>query len=137
MQMSALLSKLALFVIVILSNMLGLTSLNWLLLAVLQNGALVLVILFQPELRKMLERSLLDWTATRFCVWAGFALPEDFDNWIRWRWPEMMARSLTESSRALELAVASPQPTTAPATASKSLARRVSCRQRQSWRFRG
>ncbi len=45
-----------LFVIVILSNMLGLTSLNWLLLAVLQNGALVLVILFQPELRKMLER---------------------------------------------------------------------------------
>ena len=45
-----------LFVIVILSNILGLTSLNWLLLAVLQNGALVLVILFQPELRKMLER---------------------------------------------------------------------------------
>ena len=45
-----------LFVIVILSNMLGLTSLNWLLLAVLQNGALVLVILFQPELRKALER---------------------------------------------------------------------------------
>ena len=31
-----------LFVIVILSNILGLTSLNWLLLAVLQNGALVL-----------------------------------------------------------------------------------------------
>ena len=45
-----------LFVIVIVSNLLGLTSLNWLLLAVLQNGALVLVILFQPELRKMLER---------------------------------------------------------------------------------
>ena len=45
-----------LFVIVILSNILGLTSLNWLLLAVLQNGALVLVILFQPELRKALER---------------------------------------------------------------------------------
>ena len=45
-----------LFVIVILSNVLGLTSLNWLLLAVLQNGALVLVILFQPELRKALER---------------------------------------------------------------------------------
>ena len=44
-----------LFLIVILSNMLGLTSLNWLLLSVLQNGALVLVILFQPELRKMLE----------------------------------------------------------------------------------
>lgn len=45
-----------LLVIVVLSNLLGLTSLNWLLLAVLQNGALVLVILFQPELRKALER---------------------------------------------------------------------------------
>ena len=45
-----------LFVIVVLSNLLGLTSLNWLLVTVLQNGALVLVILFQPELRKMLER---------------------------------------------------------------------------------
>ena len=42
--------------IVILSNILGLTSLNWLLLAVLQNGAIVLVVLFQPELRKALER---------------------------------------------------------------------------------
>ena len=45
-----------LFVIVILSKILGLTSLNWLLLAVLQNGAIVLVVLFQPELRKALER---------------------------------------------------------------------------------
>ena len=45
-----------LLVIVILSNILGLTSLNWLLVSILQNGALVLVILFQPELRKMLER---------------------------------------------------------------------------------
>jgi diadenylate cyclase len=45
-----------LFVIVILSNLFRLTSLNWLLMAVLQNGALVLVILFQPEIRKMLER---------------------------------------------------------------------------------
>ena len=43
-------------VVVILSNLIGLTSLNWLILAVLQNGALVLVILFQPELRKALER---------------------------------------------------------------------------------
>ena len=34
-----------LLVIVVLSNLLGLTSLNWLLLAILQNGALVLVIL--------------------------------------------------------------------------------------------
>lgn len=45
-----------LLVIMLLSNLLGLKSLNWLLLAVLQNGALVLVILFQPELRKALER---------------------------------------------------------------------------------
>ena len=44
-----------LFFIVLLSNILGLTSLNWLMMVVLQNGALVLVILFQPELRKMLE----------------------------------------------------------------------------------
>ena len=45
-----------LLVIMLISSLLGLTSLNWLLLAVLQNGALVLVILFQPELRKALER---------------------------------------------------------------------------------
>ena len=45
-----------LLIIVILSNVLRLTSLNWLLVNILQNGALVLVILFQPELRKMLER---------------------------------------------------------------------------------
>ena len=45
-----------LLVIMVLSSLLGLTSLNWLLLAILQNGALVLVILFQPELRKALER---------------------------------------------------------------------------------
>ncbi|MBR6442962.1 MAG: diadenylate cyclase CdaA [Clostridia bacterium] len=45
-----------LLLIVVLSNVLRLTSLNWLLVNILQNGALVLVILFQPELRKMLER---------------------------------------------------------------------------------
>ena len=45
-----------LLLIVVLSNILGLTSLNWLLLAILQNGAIVLVVLFQPELRKALER---------------------------------------------------------------------------------
>ena len=45
-----------LLVIMVVSNLLGLKSLNWLLLAILQNGALVLVILFQPELRKALER---------------------------------------------------------------------------------
>jgi len=54
---SALLKGLFLMlVIVAVSNILGLTSLNWLLMAILQNGALVLIILFQPELRKMLER---------------------------------------------------------------------------------
>ena len=37
------------------ANMLGLTSLNWILMALLNNGALVLIILFQPELRKALE----------------------------------------------------------------------------------
>ena len=54
---SALLKGLFLFlVIVLLSNLLGLVSLNWLLTAILQNGAIVLVILFQPEFRKALER---------------------------------------------------------------------------------
>ena len=45
-----------LLVIMVVSNLLGLKSLNWVLRAILQNGALVLVILFQPELRKALER---------------------------------------------------------------------------------
>ena len=54
---SALLKGLFLLLVIMLaSNILGLTSLNWLLLSVLQNGAIVLVILFQPELRKALER---------------------------------------------------------------------------------
>ena len=54
---SALLKGLFLLLIIaFLSNLLGLVSLNWLLTAVLQNGAIVLVIIFQPELRKALER---------------------------------------------------------------------------------
>ncbi len=54
---SALLKGLFLLLVIVLaSRLLGLISLNWLLMAVLQNGALVLVILFQPELRKALER---------------------------------------------------------------------------------
>ena len=54
---SALLKGLFLLLIIaFLSNLLGLVSLNWLLNAILQNGAVVLVILFQPELRKALER---------------------------------------------------------------------------------
>ena len=54
---SALLKGLFLLIlIVIVSNVLGLTSLNWLLMVILQNGALVLVILFQPELRHALEQ---------------------------------------------------------------------------------
>jgi len=38
------------------SQLLGLTALNWMLMSVINNGALVLVILFQPELRKALEQ---------------------------------------------------------------------------------
>ena len=54
---SALLKGLFLLLIIaFLSNLLGLVSLNWLLNAILQNGAIVLVILFQPEFRKALER---------------------------------------------------------------------------------
>ena len=47
---------LLLLVIVGVSNLFGLTALNWLLMQVLNNGALVLVILFQPEIRKALEQ---------------------------------------------------------------------------------
>ena len=45
-----------LLMIALMSNLLGLVSLNWLLTAILQNGAVVLVVLFQPEFRKALER---------------------------------------------------------------------------------
>ena len=38
------------------SDFLGLTALNWLLLNIVNNGAVVLVVLFQPELRKALEQ---------------------------------------------------------------------------------
>lgn len=44
-----------LLIIVGISDALGLTALNWLLMTVVSNGAVVLVILFQPELRKALE----------------------------------------------------------------------------------
>lgn len=37
------------------SDLLGLTAMNWLLMTIISNGAVVLVILFQPELRKALE----------------------------------------------------------------------------------
>jgi len=39
-----------------LSNILGLTALNWVLRSVVNNGTLVLVILFQPEIRHVLEQ---------------------------------------------------------------------------------
>ncbi len=45
-----------LLVISYISELLGLTSLNWLMRSVLNNGALLLVIIFQPELRKALEQ---------------------------------------------------------------------------------
>ncbi len=38
------------------SDLLGLTALNWVLKNIVNNGAVVLVILFQPELRKALEQ---------------------------------------------------------------------------------
>jgi len=38
------------------SDLAGLTALNWILLNIVNNGAVVLVILFQPELRKVLEQ---------------------------------------------------------------------------------
>ena len=39
----------------LLSGMLGMTALNWVLQLLIRNGALVLIVLFQPELRKALE----------------------------------------------------------------------------------
>ena len=47
---------LLLLVIVGVSNLFGLTALNWLLMTIVNNGAVVLVVLFQPELRKALEQ---------------------------------------------------------------------------------
>lgn len=40
----------------LLSNMLGLKSLNWMLLGILNNGVLVMVILFNTEIRKVIEQ---------------------------------------------------------------------------------
>ena len=40
----------------LVSSFFGLTALNWLLTTVLNNGAIVVVILFQPEIRKALEQ---------------------------------------------------------------------------------
>ena len=45
-----------LLVMSIASSLLGLSSLNWLMRAIINNGAIVLLILFQPEIRKALER---------------------------------------------------------------------------------
>ncbi len=54
---SAVLKGLAVMLLVVwLSNLCGLTALNWLLMSLVNNGALVLIILFQPELRKALEQ---------------------------------------------------------------------------------
>lgn len=40
----------------VLFNVMGLTALTWVLNLILNNGAVVLVVLFQPELRRMLEQ---------------------------------------------------------------------------------
>ena len=54
---SAVLKGLLLLLLVVgVSSLLGLTALNWLLMQVLSNGAIVLLILFQPEIRKALEQ---------------------------------------------------------------------------------
>ena len=54
---SAVLKGLVLLLVIVgISSFFGLTALNWLLMQVLNNGALVLVILFQPEIRKALEQ---------------------------------------------------------------------------------
>lgn len=54
---SAVLKGLVLLLLIVgVSDVLGLTALNWLLMSVISNGALVLVILFQPEIRKALEQ---------------------------------------------------------------------------------
>ena len=45
-----------LFLATWISDLFGLTAMSWILTNVLSNGALVLVILFQPELRKALEQ---------------------------------------------------------------------------------
>ena len=53
---SAVLKGMMLLLIVVgISNLFGLTALNWLLMTIINNGAVVLVVLFQPELRKALE----------------------------------------------------------------------------------
>ena len=54
---SAVLKGLVLLLLIVgVSNLLGLTALNWLLMNIINNGAVVLVVLFQPELRKALEQ---------------------------------------------------------------------------------
>lgn len=54
---SAVLKGLVLLLLIVgISDLLGLTALNWLLMNIINNGAVVLVVLFQPELRKALEQ---------------------------------------------------------------------------------
>ena len=53
---SAVLKGLVLLLLIVgVSDLLGLTALNWMLMTIVNNGVVVLVILFQPELRKALE----------------------------------------------------------------------------------
>ena len=78
---SALLKGLFLLLLIaLMSNFLGLTSLNWLLLSVLQYGAVVLVILFQPEFRKALEKMGRSRLFTKTAQRRGF--DDDRDNLI-------------------------------------------------------
>ena len=41
--------------VTLLSNLMGLTALSWIMMSIINNGVLVLIVLFQPELRKALE----------------------------------------------------------------------------------
>lgn len=41
-------------------------------------------------LRKKLERDFLDWCALRVIKWAGLNAPEDVEDCLRWRWPDMI-----------------------------------------------
>ena len=54
---SAVLKGLVLLLLIVgVRDLLGLTALNWMLMTIVNNGVVVLVILFQPELRKALEQ---------------------------------------------------------------------------------
>ena len=64
-----------LLMIAFLSNLLGMVSLNWLLRSILQNGPIVLVILFQPEFRKALEKMGRSKLITKIMITGTMMMP--------------------------------------------------------------